>query len=370
MTKILFCVNSLSLGGVERRLSELIIGLGQLHKYSLYCVVNNLTRLLDPKVRKYVKFIPINSDVSYHILIQSYTNVIYEIKPNIVHCWTIKQCEIINNISPLIRSTFIYICGAVNSAFQYHKGSHHEAIMNECIQKADIIISNSVAGLVAKRVPIEKSIVIKNGYNFDRVSRNNCSVVGDDIIQKMNQYQNIILMACRLCPEKDIQMFIDLAKYSNINHKYLYVLVGDGKSYKEYSQEITSTNNILYLGYRRDVNTLINMSNICVLFSNPPHKEGISNFIMESMAQSKVVIATTGGGTNEIIVSGQNGLLVEPHDYLSVANHIEQLCSNSVMCELLGQQAYHTIRKDFNFQSKLNDYRNLYATLLEKYDKA
>jgi hypothetical protein len=61
MIKILFCVNHLSIGGVERRLSQLMVGLHKLRTYSLHCIVNNNERLLDPELDNYVNIITINS---------------------------------------------------------------------------------------------------------------------------------------------------------------------------------------------------------------------------------------------------------------------------------------------------------------------
>lgn len=366
MAKILFCVNRLSLGGVERRLSQLIRGLYKLQKYSLYCIINNKDRLLEPEVEKYVNFITIYPNVPKNILVKHYREIIYKIKPDIVHCWTMKQCEIINEFDLQTRNNFIYLCGAVNSAYKYKDGSRHKAIMDDCIIKSNIIISNSNAGLRAKCIPLRKARIIKNGYNFERITHIDCSLIDNNIITKISHYEHIILMACRICIEKDIRMFVDLARHLNISKKYLFLLAGDGNLCGEdFKNLIRESSNILYLGYRRDIDALIKLSNVCVLFSNPPHEEGISNFIIEAMAQGKPVIATEGGGTNEIIISGDNGFLVKPHDYESVINVIEYLCSNVPAYAKICRQALCTIINRFNFCSMLKEYDNLYTTLLQ-----
>jgi len=206
MIKILFCVNKLSIGGVERRLSQLMVGLYKLRTYSLHCIVNNNERLLDPELGNYVNIITINPQTQKEVIVEQYKKVICDIKPDIVHCWTMSQCEIINALEQQFRSNFIYICGAVNSAYKYAINSHRYLLMKDCLKKADIILSNSDAGIKAKHIPLEKSLVIKNGYNFERLDFIDNSHLDENIKTQMSNYENIILMACRICMEKDIQM--------------------------------------------------------------------------------------------------------------------------------------------------------------------
>jgi glycosyltransferase involved in cell wall biosynthesis len=167
--------------------------------------------------------------------------------------------------------------------------------------------------------------------------------------------------------EKDIQMFINLAKYLNKGNRYLFVLVGDGNLCNtDFFNSINETSNILYLGFRRDIDVLIQMSTICVLFSNPPHEEGISNFIIEAMAQGKPVIATVGGGTNEIIVSEHNGFLVNPFDYISVAAIIKELLNDTTTYNRISRYSFDTIYNKFNFRSMLEKYNDLYKSFIYK----
>ena len=83
------------------------------------------------------------------------------------------------------------------------------------------------------------------------------------------------------------------------------------------------------LGRQSDVESIINISNICVLTTNVKiHGEGISNSILEYMAMGKPVIASCGGGTNEIVEDAVTGFLISPLSPRELAEKIEILIDN------------------------------------------
>lgn len=366
MAKILFCVNSLSLGGVERRLSQLILGLGRLRIHTLYCILNSNTRFIDPDVKKYAIFFIVDSNTNKELVIKRYSDIISDISPDIIHCWTMRQCNIINSINQELLQNRVYICGAVNSSYVYPQGSNHKKILDTCIEKADIIVSNSNAGIKAKQIPVEKSIVIKNGYDFnsDCVLNKTSNI---SLLSKIKHYDVCVFMACRICPEKDIDMFINLAKKYEHDNRFIFVLAGDGSSCTDsFFKEIHQQNNIMYIGFQQDIGTYINAADICVLLSNPPHKEGISNFIMESMAHGKIVIATCGGGTNEIIKHEENGILINPHDLDRICHYLTEFANNRQLFKNIGLNAKKTIMTEFNLNDKVKEYLLLYEKMIEK----
>ena len=61
------------------------------------------------------------------------------------------------------------------------------------------------------------------------------------------------------------------------------------------------------LGKKSGIESIINTIDICVLAT---FTEGISNSIMEYMALGKPVIASAGGGTNEILEDKKTGFLL------------------------------------------------------------
>lgn len=100
--------------------------------------------------------------------------------------------------------------------------------------------------------------------------------------------------------------------------------IGDGKLLEEIKKEIKQRGleeNIKLLGYREDINELINVSDIGILMS---HREGLPRNLMEFMACGRKVIATNIRGCRDIVCNESVGSLVEVGDYKETAKEIER----------------------------------------------
>lgn len=80
-------------------------------------------------------------------------------------------------------------------------------------------------------------------------------------------------------------------------------------------------NNIFMLGYREDVNELINISDIGILMS---YREGLPRNIMEFMACGRKVIATNIRGCRDLVCNENVGILVKVGDFDTTAKAIEK----------------------------------------------
>jgi len=109
-------------------------------------------------------------------------------------------------------------------------------------------------------------------------------------------------------------------KYPNIR----VLCIGDGTLKESLEKQIilkNLQNNIFMLGYRLDVNKLINISDIGILLSR---REGLPRNIMEFMACGRKVIATDIRGCRDLICDETIGTLVNVDDYESTAKAIEK----------------------------------------------
>ena len=76
-------------------------------------------------------------------------------------------------------------------------------------------------------------------------------------------------------------------------------------------------------------------------------RDGLPNVIMEAQAMGLPVIGTTVSALPEIIVHGENGLLVEPEDPQALARAMTLLIDNRDLRLRLGRQAAQSVRKLF-----------------------
>ena len=135
----------------------------------------------------------------------------------------------------------------------------------------------------------------------------------------------VVLMIAEINKNKNhIQLInaMDILKDKYPNIKVL--CIGDGTLKESLEKQIilrNLQNNIFILGYRLDVNKLINISDIGILLSR---REGLPRNIMEFMACGRKVIATDIRGCRDLICDETIGTLVNVDDYESTAKAIEK----------------------------------------------
>lgn len=214
-----------------------------------------------------------------------------------------------------------------------------------------------------------------NGVGLDLSKYKKLS--NDEILEKKKELgitdnDFIVLMIAELNKNKNhIQLInaIDTLKkqYSNIK----VFCIGDGDMREDLEQQIISRNlqnNIFMLGYRQDVNKLINISDIGILMS---YREGLPRNIMEFMASGRKVIATNIRGCRDLICNETVGTLVNVGDYeetakaiekyylsrdrrFNVSNEIKKYDIESVNSELL--KIYESIELEINYEKGMSSY--------------
>jgi glycosyltransferase involved in cell wall biosynthesis/1,4-dihydroxy-2-naphthoate octaprenyltransferase len=76
-------------------------------------------------------------------------------------------------------------------------------------------------------------------------------------------------------------------------------------------------------------------------------KEGTPVVVMEAMANGLPVVATKHAGIAELIVSGENGFLVEEYDYLNMAKMMVIVCKNDELVSQIGKKASESILNNY-----------------------
>jgi len=94
------------------------------------------------------------------------------------------------------------------------------------------------------------------------------------------------------------------------------------------------------------------------------HGEGISNSILEYMAMGKAVIASLGGGTNEIIEDNRTGFLINPSSPQELSEKIELLINNLELRRMMGIAGKQRIEDYFSINSMVNKFIQVYKNFL------
>jgi glycosyltransferase involved in cell wall biosynthesis len=98
-------------------------------------------------------------------------------------------------------------------------------------------------------------------------------------------------------------------------------------------------NNVTLLGMRSDVPQLLAAADVYVM---PSLWEGAPIALLEAMAAGSPVVATRVGGIPSVVDDGRNGLLVEPHNPVDLADAINAVLGDSDLADRLGRAGRQT----------------------------
>jgi len=142
------------------------------------------------------------------------------------------------------------------------------------------------------------------------------------------------------------------------------VLVGEGRSLPDLQNQarhLGIADRVHFAGSRRDVRDWLGNFNLFVL---PSEWEGVSLALLEAMASGLPVIASNTGGTPEIVVDGETGLLVPSRDPKSLAEAIQRLLDDSLLRNQMGQSGRARVVESFPIQKTISRLNQLYQGLL------
>jgi glycosyltransferase involved in cell wall biosynthesis len=173
-----------------------------------------------------------------------------------------------------------------------------------------------------------------------------------------------IISTGRLAKQKGYEILIETAiKAKRENKNWYFIIVGKGKlehKLKNLVKEFELEKNVILTGFLDDVLPLVKASDIFVL---PSWYEGMPNSVMEAMGMGKCCVVTSVNGNNELIINGEEGLLVPPGDASAIYNAIEIIADDHEKREAIGRNAAQRIKDLFDEERMVNE---LEAFLIEK----
>ncbi len=362
--RILHIINSLGGGGRERRMSQVVASLSR----TVGCEQAVITLVNSGSYKVFDTLnIPIHTvEGSRLARFKEYKKILKSFQPEVVHLWLETPSELF--YFSLCKYFYHYklIAGFVADGNPVH-GLNTYALGIRCaFLMSDCIISNSRAGLIAKNAPMKKSEVIYNGFDFVRFKTSFNREIKRKELDISQSW--VVAMSASMKPTKDWKSFVLSAlecqkKGFDIN----FLAIGGGELLEPMKEFALSENinNIKFLGYREDVEEILQASDFFMLFTNnEKHAEGVSNAILEAMAAGLPVIATQGGGTSEIVEDGVNGFVIEPRDYKKGAEIIALLLKDEYLITKIGESAKKTVKAKFSIDGQNSRYITLYERLL------
>ena len=106
------------------------------------------------------------------------------------------------------------------------------------------------------------------------------------------------------------------------------------------------------------------------LFVLPSIQEGLSLSALEAMALGKPVVACRVGGTPEVVVDGETGVLVSPGRPEELAGALERLLEGPDRARAMGAAGRRRVREAFDFEQMVSKIEEVYRRVISEHAAA
>lgn len=217
----------------------------------------------------------------------------------------------------------------------------------------------------------EKLVTIHNGINLDDFTPSH--VKGEESVVPLTEKSKIIIgMVGRVEKPKGQKTLIEACGLLGSMAKNVEILIVGKIIEQDYleecsqkSSELGIEKNVKFLGYREDINRLLNKMDIFAFTSVA--FDAFPRTIIEAMGAGKPVITTDVGGCSEAVKEGVTGFVIPKGDPAALADRISQLVSNRKVRLKMGRAARGRARDLFSIESNVRKTEQIYVKVLSAY---
>ena len=353
--KILFFIEGLQAGGKERRLVELVKGLSNHVDLEMELVLTkeeiHYKEIYSTDIK--VHFTPRRHLKKDPKIFFKFYKIAKKFKPDIIHVW--------GNLPAIyaIPAKVLLKIPMINNQITSAPISISKSLLGHKLPFlfSDRIIANSYAGLKSFNAPKNKSGVIYNGFDFNRIK----NLKEKDLIRKEFNINTkyVIGMVASFTEKKDYNSYIKAANLILKEEKDItFLCIGAGE-FSQFKKMVKPENKdkILFLGKQENVESIMNICSIGVLAT---FTEGISNSLLEFMALEKPVVVTGEGGCSELILNDKNGFLLDVGDFQGIVSKILYLLENENRLNEFGRMSGKIVIDKFNITKMIDKFKALY----------
>lgn len=211
-----------------------------------------------------------------------------------------------------------------------------------------------------------KSLVVHNGIDIDRLRQ---GLSKPEARERIGLSDKSFVIGCvgDLRPAKDYQTALRaVAVLKPVIADLKLLIVGTKTDLFPGLEELRDCLGLRlqveFLGFRPDIENIFPAFDVYLTTST---SEGFSLTVVEAMAIGLPVVATRSGGPEEIIRSGETGLLVEIGVPEKIASAIAAIYRNKALADKLSRAGVHLAETDFSVQTMVDGYQAIYQSITD-----
>jgi glycosyltransferase involved in cell wall biosynthesis len=257
----------------------------------------------------------------------------------------------------------------------------YQWLIPRCLKRMDKIIcvsSYTRHQCIKRGVPAHLCEVVPNGVNLDEFSDEH-SERGMQNLRRLAGHRlrdrKVLLTVGRLIERKGVVYFLTdvMPKLLAVRQDFCYLIVGEGPQRELLETRITSLHledHVVLLGQVDDetLRASYHLSDLFIMPNIPVQNdiEGFGLVAIEAAAAGRYVVATKLDGIPEAIVSGQNGILLDPLDSEAFAQAILELLEDDERRKQLGQQAREFVWRRYSWDIIARRYLRVFLEVINR----
>ena len=211
----------------------------------------------------------------------------------------------------------------------------------------------------------EKIIVTPNGVDGDLTPVSN-----EQIMELKRQLEIpadalVVGTVAGFLGKKGYRYFVETAaEVVKTNSGIHFVAFGDGwlkPRMEEMVERLGLQSHVAFPGWASDPRAKMPMFDIYICASTI---EGMSNALLEAMAESRPVVATDVGGNSENVLDGVSGFLVPPADPAAMAAKILTLADDPSLRDHMGEAGRKRVIDEYSVERMVARLEDLYSELV------
>ena len=358
---ILYVIWSLGLGGGERTVIYLAKRLDKDKFNPIVCCLNDKGIFAEELERDGIQVIALNKKGKFDIsVVNKLINIMRQNQIEIVHThmW---GGNLWGRIAAKIAKVPVII--ATEQNVDVWKKPYHLILDRWLSFYTDrvIAVSNGVKEFYTKNAKLnpEKIKVIYNSVDLEKY--NSCA--GNKRRFDLKDGGITLGVIGRLVPQKGHRYFLLALKELLEDYRVRGLVIGTGpleNELKQFSQELGLNGNVIFTGLRHDIPELLKTIDILIL---PSLIEGLPLVALEAMASGVPVVATKVGGSPEIIIDSQTGILIEPRNHIAIKEAVTRLIHDEKLVQQLIRNSRKCVEDKFSAKKVVQDTQCLYEEL-------
>jgi len=363
MKKVLHIINSLSTGGAEKLMVDILPLLKKEIDVDLLILRNGKSNFFINELRNSnITIISLNSKNIYNPFI------VFRLKKflrryNIIH---------VHLFPSLYWTVLAFLILRIDTRLIYTEHSTHNRRRNILVLKGiEKWIYSYYSYIICISSSVKQNLLIHLGQKFEariKVINNGVDIKkftdakplqGKSIPWRISRDNVTVLMVARFSKSKDHETLIK--SFSYLDTRYQLILVGECENMDNcinLAKKLNLYERINFIGVRQNIPELMKTADICVLSS---HWEGFGIAAVEAMASGTPLIASNVPGLAEIVEDG--GILFEKGNSIELANCIKKISNNP---DLYNQISKRSIQrsKTYCIENMAERYLDLYIKVL------